>query len=71
MTQGTIEKMEALILEFQNQIDTDRGDNWKVGQEIWTEAKHALERAVAYQRRKQEAAMRKAYRDTPTNAKFV
>ena len=61
MTQGTIEKMEALISEFQNQIDTDRGENWKIGQGVWIEAKHALETAVAYQRRKEEAAMRKAY----------
>ena len=54
MSIGTVEKMESLILECEAQIALD-------GSEVWANARDALKAAVAYQRDKQEAALRKAY----------
>ena len=49
-----IERMESLMLECKSQIAVD-------GDRVWKECYAALQNAVAYQKAKQDAAMRKAY----------
>jgi len=54
MVIGCIERMEKMVDELQNNVISD-------GNIVWVEARDALEKAVAYQKAKHDAAMKKAY----------
>jgi len=51
---STIEKMEVALDECENQVITD-------GDAVWVEAIKVIDAAIAYQRDKEDAAMRAAY----------
>ena len=51
---GTVAMMKTVIDECENQVITD-------GNQVWVDARDALEKAVAYQTAKQDAALKKAY----------
>lgn len=61
MSIDTVQKMEALKDECENQVITD-------GNKVWIDARNALEAAIAYQREKTDAAFRAAYGKEEDNA---
>ena len=54
MTIGMIERMKSMRDEFDNEIIKD-------GTVVWVEARDAVAKAIAYQTKKQNDAMKKAY----------